>query len=123
MPHARAAARITAETGTEVAALSGEIHLATRAEMALGGARVLHQLVASGISHRAPPKAWARALGAIASLGESPLPGHPIQINRLPGQPGRYVAERNFLMLERGESAWQARWDLETSGLTEPMPL
>ncbi|MEO0819171.1 MAG: alkaline phosphatase D family protein, partial [Pseudomonadota bacterium] len=101
---------IAAETGTEVAALSGEIHLATRAEMALGGARVLHQLVASGISHRAPPKAWARALGAIASLGESPLPGHPIRINRLPGQPGRYVAERNFLMLERRESAWQARW-------------
>ncbi|MEL7348829.1 MAG: alkaline phosphatase D family protein [Pseudomonadota bacterium] len=110
-------------TGSEVTTLSGEIHLATQAEMALGEGRMLHQLVASGIAHRAPPKAWARALGTIASLGENPLEGHPIRIKPLPGQRGRYVAERNALMLERGAAGWHARWDLEISGLTEALPL
>ncbi|MEL6209797.1 MAG: hypothetical protein AAFR44_06375, partial [Pseudomonadota bacterium] len=57
------------------------------------------------------------------SLGESPLEGHPIRIKPLPGQRGRYVAERNALMLERGAAGWHARWDLEISGLTEALPL
>lgn len=104
--------------GSDVVALSGEIHLATRAEMKLGGGRVLHQLVSSGIAHRAPPKAAARVLGAIASLGESPLGGHPIAIKRLPGQRSRYVAERNALILARTGTRWYANWDLEDSGLT-----
>lgn len=125
--------RMAGAPGADVVALSGEIHLATRAEMPLrprgdgndgdGGGGVLHQLVASGIAHRAPPKAWARALGAIAWLGESPLEGQPIRIERLPGQKGRYVAERNFLVLSREGSAWHARWDLEESGLTPALAL
>ncbi|MEM8598205.1 MAG: alkaline phosphatase family protein, partial [Pseudomonadota bacterium] len=106
-----------------VTALSGEIHLATRAEMALGGSRVLHQLVASGITHRPPPRAWARVLGAIARLGEAPLPEHPIRILPLPARQERYVAERNFLTLERENAAWQAHWHLEQSGQTAPLAL
>ncbi|WP_138465779.1 alkaline phosphatase D family protein [Poseidonocella sp. HB161398] len=114
---------IAARDGQDVTAISGEIHLATRAEMSMSGGRVLHQLVASGIAHRAPPAAWARTLGTLASLGEAPLPGHPIRIRPLPGQRHRYAAERNYLMLERRDGAWQARWELEESGATPPLPL
>ncbi|CAM3252730.1 alkaline phosphatase D family protein [Paracoccus nototheniae] len=109
--------------GHDVTAISGEIHLATRAVMDLGKGLHLHQLVASGIAHRAPPKGWARFLGALAWLGENPLPGHPIRIKPLPGQRGRYVAERNFLVLERRSGDWDARWNLEISGLTAPLAL
>ncbi|KUF09198.1 alkaline phosphatase D family protein [Pseudoponticoccus marisrubri] len=109
--------------GHDITVLSGEIHLATRATMELGGGLQLNQLVASGIAHRAPPRAWARTLGALASFGENPLPGHPIRVGRLPGQARRYVAERNYLMLERAAGSWAARWDLEASGMTEPLAL
>ncbi|MDQ1899485.1 alkaline phosphatase D family protein [Paracoccus sp. WLY502] len=105
-----------------VTVLSGEIHLATRAEMGPDATRV-HQLVASGISHRAPPKAYARALGLFAGLGDAPLQGHPIRIKPLPGQRHRYVAERNFLTLDRRDGRWQAVWHLEDSGPTPPLAL
>ena len=106
-----------------ITSLSGEIHLAARAEMALGGGRVLHQLTASGISHRAPPRGWARFLGLLSRLGDAPLPGHPIRMRRLPGQRGLFVAERNFLVLSRRGPEWMAEWDLETSGTTEPLAI
>jgi len=109
--------------GHDLTSISGEIHLATRAAMDLGGGRHLNQLVASGVAHRAPPKAWARFLGALASLGEDPLRGHPIRTRPLPGQSARYVAERNYLVLERRADEWSARWDLEASGMTGPLPL
>ena len=73
---------------TAITVLSGEIHLAARATMALGPDRVLHQLTASGISHRAPPKGWARFLNLLSRLGDAPLTGHPIRVERLPGQRG-----------------------------------
>ncbi len=114
---------IAIRDGHGLTAISGEIHLATRAVMDLGDGLRLNQLVASGIAHRAPPKGWARFLGALASLGDSPLPGHQIRVERLPGQPFRYLAERNYLLLERLSGEWRARWDLETSGKTEPLPL
>lgn len=109
--------------GHDLTSISGEIHLATRAVMEMGEGRHLNQLVASGIAHRAPPKGWARFLGALASLGESPLRGHPIRIRPLPGQSARYVAERNYLVLERSAALWSARWDVEASGITAPLPL
>ncbi len=49
--------------GHDLTAISGEIHLATHAVMDLGAGINLHQLVASGIAHRAQPKAWARSRG------------------------------------------------------------
>lgn len=109
--------------GHDLTAISGEIHLATRAVMDLGDSLHLNQLVASGIAHRPPPKAWARFLGVLAALGEDPLPAHPISIKPLPGQSARYAAERNYLLLERREGDWSARWDLETSGMTPPLAL
>jgi hypothetical protein len=105
-----------------VTILSGEIHLATRAEMG-PDATLIHQLVASGISHRAPPRGYARALGLFAGLGDAPLQGHPIRIKPLPGQKHRYVAERNYLMLDRRAGRWQAVWHLEDSGTTPPLAL
>ena len=105
-----------------VTVLSGEIHLATRAEMAADPGPV-HQLVASGIAHRAPPGAYARGLGWLGSLGEGPLGGHPIRILPPPGLRRRYVAERNFLVLERDAGAWAAVWHLEETGPTAPLPL
>ncbi|MBE3640170.1 alkaline phosphatase D family protein [Mangrovicoccus algicola] len=114
---------MAAADGQDITAVSGEIHLATRTEMELGGGRVLNQLVASGIAHRPPPAAWARTLGTLASLGEAPLPGHPIRIRPLPGQRHRYAAERNWLLLERRGARWSASWDLEHAGPTPPLPL
>lgn len=109
--------------GHDITCVSGEIHLATRAVMDLGDGLHLNQLVASGIAHRAPPKAWARFLGALSWLGEDPLPEHLIRVERLPGLRNRYVAERNYLLLERDAGVWRARWDLETSGMTEALSL
>ena len=109
--------------GHDITAISGEIHLATRAVMALGGGLQLNQLVASGISHRPPPKAWARFLGALAWLGEDPLPEHPIRVERLPGKSAKYLAERNYLVLDRRNGEWGAQWDLESSGMTEVLAL
>jgi hypothetical protein len=91
--------------------------------MELGDDHYLHQLVASGITHRAPPRAWALFLGALASLGEDPLPNHRIHIKPLPGQQSRYLAERNYLLLERVSGRWQARWDLEKSGMSDALAL
>ncbi|PRZ47558.1 alkaline phosphatase D family protein [Tritonibacter scottomollicae] len=105
-----------------VTVLSGEIHLATRAEMGTGETRI-NQLVASGIAHRAPPQSYARSLGALAGLGDAPVPGHPIRIHPLPGQKHRYVAERNYLELCRTDGTWSAIWHLEDSGDTAPMAL
>ncbi|MCC1493747.1 alkaline phosphatase D family protein [Cognatishimia sp. F0-27] len=110
---------LAAQTGTDVTAVSGEIHLATRAEMALDDGRVLHQLVASGITHRAPPRAWALFLGLLSFWHEGPLPGRPIRIHRIPGQSAAYVADRNRLGLERRGGAWRAQWDFETTGPSE----
>ncbi|WVM92171.1 hypothetical protein ULG90_21110 [Halopseudomonas pachastrellae] len=110
--------------GHDVTVLSGEIHLATRATMMkLGAGRWLHQLVASGIAHRAPPRVWARILGALAQFGESPLKACPIRIPCIPGQKSRYIAERNYLVLERRSDIWRARWALEESGITPPLIL
>jgi hypothetical protein len=118
-----AVARMAEAPSQAVTVLSGEIHVATRAEMALAGGGVLHQLVASGIAHRPPPQAWARFLGALASLGDSPLPGHPIRIRCIPGQRARYVAERNYLVLERSGDDWSAAWELEHAGRSGTLPL
>ncbi len=109
--------------GDNITVLSGEIHLATRAVMDLGAGLRIDQLVASGIAHRAPPRAWARLLGSLARLGAAPLAQHPIRIRRLPGQTGRYVAERNYLLLERRATRWRASWELETSGRTAELAL
>ncbi len=106
----------------DVTILSGEIHLATHATMATSGTP-LHQLVASGVTHRAPPKAWARALHYLAALGEAPLPGHRIRIHRIPGHRLRYVAERNALILRREGDTWQAIWNFEETGPTAPLPI
>ena len=107
---------------TPVTALSGEIHLATRGTMDTA-AGPLHQLVASGITHRAPPKAYAGALGLLARLGEAPLPEHPIRLHPLPGKSAIYTAQRNYLVLERRGERWQAHWELEEDGATEVLAL
>lgn len=110
------------EGGHKTTLLSGEIHLATRATMAGPGTPV-HQLVASGISHDPPPRAWAWTLGALARLGEAPLPAHPIRLHPLPGHRTIYRAERNYLLLHREGADWRARWILENSGPTPGMDL
>lgn len=107
---------------TPVTVLSGEIHLATRGtlETATGP---LHQLVASGITHPAPPKAYAGALGLLARFGGSPLPQHPLRLRPLPGRRGIYTAQRNYLVLERRGGQWKAWWELEEDGATPPLAL
>jgi hypothetical protein len=110
------------QEGKSVTVVSGEIHLATRATMATP-AGDLHQLIASGITHPAPPRAYAAALGAFARLGETPLPEHPIRMHALPGKRGIYIAERNFLVLERRDEAWSATWELEASGATPALAI
>jgi hypothetical protein len=107
--------------GHAVTVLSGEIHLATRGTMETA-AGPLHQLVASGVAHRAPPRLYADVLGTLARFGESPVPGHPIRLHPLPGRRRIYVAERNYLVLERKAGRWRAAWDLEDGGLTPELP-
>ena len=100
-----------------VTVVSGEIHLATRGEMA-ATAGTLHQLVASGIAHPPPPPSYPRALGALAGFGEAPLPAHPIRLHPLPGRRQRYTAERNYLILARDGGRWTAQWQTEHGGPT-----
>ncbi|PZX16520.1 PhoD-like phosphatase [Palleronia aestuarii] len=107
---------------TDVTVLSGEIHLATRGTMKVEDG-VLHQLVASGISHPAPHRAYAFGLAALARLGEGPLADHPIRMKPLPGKRTIYTAERNYLVLTRTEEEWTACWELEKSGPTPPMSI
>ncbi|WP_111429964.1 alkaline phosphatase D family protein [Rhodobacteraceae bacterium DSL-40] len=118
----RALVAVHERPGCRVSLLSGEIHLATRGTMKTAEGDI-HQLVASGISHPAPPGAYATVLGVLARFGEAPLPRHPIRLHPLPGQGGVYAAERNFLRLERNADTWTAVWELEDSGPTAPMPL
>ncbi|WP_084175066.1 alkaline phosphatase D family protein [Afifella pfennigii] len=108
-----------ARPGVAVTVVSGEIHLATRGTLAAEKGP-LHQLVASGITHPPPPKAYALALSALARLGEAPLKEHPIRLHPLPGKASVYTAERNFLMLERRGDDWETWWELE-SGATGRM--
>jgi len=115
--------RTVGERELTMTVLSGEIHLATRAEMGLGAAGSLNQLVASGISHPPPPRLYARALGGLAAFGEGPLPGRKIRMKRLPGQRHIYVAERNYLVLERRDDRWTAAWELEKSGRTPSLSI
>jgi len=105
-----------------VTVLSGEIHLAMRGTMQTASGP-LHQLVASGISHPAPPEALATGLSLLARLGEAPLRGHPIRLHPLPGKRRAYTAERNYLLLKRRGAAWSATWHLEDSGQTADLPI
>ena len=114
---------IASTSGHNLTVISGEIHLASRAVMELDGGLRIDQLVASGIAHRPPPSSWARLLGSLAQLGGAPLARHPIRIERLPGQPTRYIAERNYLMLERRSNRWSAAWELEAGGRTPDFAL
>lgn len=107
---------------TPVTVLSGEIHLATRGTMETA-AGPLHQLVASGITHPAPPKIYAEALGLLARFGEAPLPEQPIRLHPLPGKAAIYTAQRNYLVLERRGARWQVHWELEEDGTTLALAL
>lgn len=115
--------RQSLDHGAPVTVVSGEIHLATRATMALENGGVLHQLVASGITHPEPPAAFARGLGLLSRFGQSPLPGRSIRFHPLPGCTARYTAERNFLVIERRSSEWSAQWELERGGRTPMLVL
>lgn len=110
------------QAGRSVTVLSGEIHLATHGILA-SPAGPLHQLVASGISHPPPPRLYASLLGALARLGEAPLPDHPISLHPLPGQRGIYTPQRNYLVLERAQGQWYACWELENDGPTPSLSL
>lgn len=117
------ALRIHSSPAQNLTVLSGEIHLATRATLKMRTGSELHQLVASGVTHRPPPAAWARMLGALSWLGEDPLPEHPVRIRRIPGQRFRYVAERNFLSIERSNGNWAAHWYFESTGRSPALSL
>ena len=108
-------------TGGRLTALSGEIHLAAHAVMKTKGADI-RQLVSSGIAHPPPPRAWAMTLAALSRLGEAPLKGHPIRLRAVPGH-GRYVADRNYLTLDRRDDRWHATWVFERTGPTRPVEI
>lgn len=114
--------RALSQGGGDITIISGEIHLATRAEMRTENG-TLQQLVASGIVHPPPPGMYARVLGWLAALGEDPLPGKPIKLKPLPGHKRPYVAERNYLVVERRQDGWSAAWELEDSGRTLPLAI
>lgn len=111
------------EAGAPVTVLSGEIHLAGRGEMTLRDGRVLHQLIASGISHPAPPRGYARTLSAFATWGDAPVPDRPIAMRRIPDLDRVYIDQRNFLIIRRENNRWTAVWELEETGRTVPLAL
>ena len=115
-------AAIHANPATPITCVSGEIHLATHGTLDVPP-KPLHQLVASGIAHPAPSKAYAIGLGLLARFGSSPLPGHPIRLQGLPGKRAPYTAERNYLVLERKGAGWTASWELEQSGRTPELEI
>lgn len=115
--------RQATEGHNAVTVLSGEIHLATRGEMAFTDGTIVHQLVASGIAHPPPSKSYARVVGYLATLGESPLPGQQVFLKALPGHRQIYVAERNYVVIMRRRDEWSAEWELEVSGRTPPIIL
>lgn len=115
--------RQAVDRGRRVTVVSGEIHLATRGEMPFSDGSVLHQLVASGIAHPAPPAGYAIGLGLLATLGEDPLPGRPVGLRPLPGRRWIYAAERNYLVLERDRGDWTASWELEHGGRTPTLAI
>lgn len=115
--------RRAVEGRNTVTVLSGEIHLATRGEVSFTDGTVMHQLVASGISHPPPPRLYARLLGYLAALGEDPLAGRPIRLKALPGRRQIYTAERNYAVVTRRGELWQAEWELELGGRTPGMTL
>lgn len=106
-----------------VTLLSGEIHVATRAEMLMKNGGVLHQLVASGISHTPPGKGYARILGTLAAAGEDPLNGYPITIHPPKGMKHRYISERNYLRLTRRDGKWYTDFEFEETGTNPEMML
>ena len=106
----------------EITLLSGEIHVATRGTFETRG-KTIHQLVASGISHTAPPAAFARVLGLLAWIGDHPLPDRPTKLRPLPGRKGTYCAARNYLTLSRSGANWHANWHLEDIGWTPDLGL
>ncbi|NIY75046.1 alkaline phosphatase family protein [Thalassospira sp. HF15] len=108
---------IANEHDHEITLLSGEIHVATRGTFETRG-KTIHQLVASGISHTAPPKAFARGLGLLAWIGDNPLPDRPTKLKPLPERKGTYCAARNYLTLLRSDTNWHAKWHLEDIGWT-----
>ena len=108
---------IANEHDHEITLLSGEIHVATRGTFETK-CKTIHQLVASGISHTAPPAAFARVLGFLAWIGENPLPGRPTKLKPLPERKGTYCAARNYLTLLRNDTNWHAKWHLEGIGWT-----
>ncbi|KTR05951.1 hypothetical protein NS365_09130 [Aureimonas ureilytica] len=106
-----------------VTIVSGEIHLATRGTMECREGVLIHQLVASGITHPKPPRALGLGLGLLSRLGESPLKGRKIRLRPLPGQNAVYTADRNYLVLTRDEGRWHAAWELEERGRTPALAL
>ncbi|KJE33599.1 hypothetical protein UF64_17810 [Thalassospira sp. HJ] len=108
---------IANERDHEITLLSGEIHVATRGTFETRG-KTIHQLVASGISHTAPPAAFARVLGLLAWIGDNPLPDRPTKLKPLPERKGTYCAARNYLTLSRNDTNWHANWHLEGIGWT-----
>ena len=102
----------------EVGFLSGEIHLATRAELRLSEGGTIHQLIASGIAHPPPHRMSPLLLGLLARLDASPIEGGRIAMRPLPGMHRTYLAERNYLVLVRQADVWSAAWELEQSGRT-----
>lgn len=107
----------------EITFLSGEIHLATRGELDLQDGSVIHQLVASGISHPAPGPGYPLILTLLSRFGESPLKGCAMRARRLPRALKTYVGERNYLILAAEADRWTAQWELEISGRTPPLAI
>ncbi|MCF3972758.1 hypothetical protein [Paracoccus salsus] len=96
-----------------------------------------HRLAPFGLLLQGGNPGWRRDLPGLANLapdlrsegtrrrvmGEAPLSGQPIRIGPLPRQRQRYVAERNFLTLQRQNGAWRAVRHRETGGSTPAMLL
>lgn len=111
------------ETGARVAVLSGEIHFAAWGVLDSAEGR-MHQLTSSGVVHPAPPQLVSRLLGLGGwrrhRIGERAT----YRMQPLPGLGRRYLADRNWLVLDPGDdSRYRAQWHTETRGDSEMLTL
>lgn len=89
---------------TQVAILSGEIHLGALGLIERGDTRI-YQLVSSGIVHRPPPAIVATLFGWWGRLPGAAIDATTVRLHPLPGFKQRFLAARNWLSLDYDRDA------------------
>lgn len=107
--------RFKSETDARVTLLSGEIHLGAWGVLEAPEGHI-HQLTSSGVVHPPPPQWAVRIMDWVAHRQHWIGQRARFQMRPVPGFGRRYLAQRNWLMLEPAptEQTYRAQWRAET---------